>query len=77
MPWNALVTLLSSSLGREKSQEVLAAAATELSLPIADLDLPQAMAVLEKLGNTQGLVGVVSRFAKARAILTFSGSAQH
>jgi hypothetical protein len=67
-----LAELLAPSLGQEKSLEVLTGALDRLGAPRTGIDMSQALQVLEGLATEPGLVGVASRFAKARLILLFT-----
>jgi hypothetical protein len=69
-----VAALLSHTLGTAKSEEVVAAALSQLGVTAGALDLHQALAVLEHLAGHPGLVGVASRFAKARLILRLNPS---
>jgi hypothetical protein len=64
-----LVALLAHSLGTEKSREVVHSALSGLRVSAGRLDAEQAHAVLEVTAKVEGIVGVTSRFAKARLIL--------
>jgi hypothetical protein len=66
-----LVSLLAKSLGTEKSREVVSAALSGLGFAAGTLDLHQAQQVLDLTAQTEGIVGVTSRFAKARLMLRF------
>ena len=66
-----LVSLLAKSLGTEKSREVVSAALSELALAAGILDMDQAQRVLDLTAQSEGIVGVTSRFAKARLMLRF------
>lgn len=63
---NRVAELLAPTLGREKSSEVVAAVVTRLALPAADLSPEQALAVLDELARTPGMVGIAARFARSR-----------
>lgn len=72
LPRRTLIELLAQSLGQEKAEDVVTAAARDLGLPVfGDYNREQTLAVLERLAGMSGLVGVVARFAKARLILLF------
>jgi hypothetical protein len=65
-----LVGLLAPTLGLEKSEEVVTAAVRRLRLGVSDeLTVAQALAILDDLTQTPGIVGVVARFVKARGEL--------
>lgn len=63
-----LAQLLSQNLGVEKATEIVRLACEQLGSPPA-LTLEQALAVLEKIAESPGLVGITARFAKGRVIL--------
>ena len=67
-----LVELLAHSIGTEKSREVVSAALSELGLHAGTLDVHQAQQVLDLTAQSGGIVGVSSRFAKARLIFRFN-----
>jgi hypothetical protein len=64
-----LIALLAHSLGTEKSREVVLSALSALHVSAGRLTAQQANAVLEVTAKVEGIVGVTSRFAKARLIL--------
>ena len=64
-----LVGLLSESLGDTKATEVVTAAAAQMGLGLIEYDRSQTLQILERVADEPGLVGIVARFAKARAIL--------
>jgi hypothetical protein len=66
-----LVGLLSPSLGVEKSEALIDAAAKRRGLRRSPLSRADALLILEELTQEGGLVGTVARFAKARAHLEF------
>ena len=61
-----LTVLLSSALGQEKSDEVVAHAARELGVPGGTFSADEARAIFTRLSTADGLVGVVARFAVTR-----------
>lgn len=63
---NELTVLLSSALGEEKSDEVVAHAARDLGCPGTMFSADEARAIFERLSTAEGLVGVVARFAVTR-----------
>jgi hypothetical protein len=67
----SLVELLAPSLGKEKSVELVDAAAKRFGIAVARLDRADALRILDALTEAQGIVGVAARFAKARALLAF------
>jgi len=67
-----IVPLLANTIGQEKAEEAVVAAIRRLGLPDEQLDLAQAILLFDALAGQPGLVGVTSRFAKARLILKFS-----
>jgi hypothetical protein len=65
-----LVGLLARTLGLEKSEEVVLAAARKLHIALGeDLTVAQALAILDDLAETPAIVGVVARVVKARGEL--------
>jgi hypothetical protein len=56
-------------LGHEHGGEVLAEAAVRLGLQPEQVEFAQALELLDELAGSEGLVGVVARFAKARLLL--------
>jgi hypothetical protein len=64
-----LVAVLAHSIGTEKSREVILSAMSKLRISEGRLNAEQAHAVLELTAKAEGIVGVTSRFAKARLIL--------
>jgi hypothetical protein len=67
---------LAPALGQEKSDQLVAEAMLSLRLAGEDLALDQALAVLDRLGATPGLVGVTARFARARLPRVVEGDPQ-
>jgi len=63
---NTVVGLLSPTLGAEKSADVVMAAARRLGVPEGGITGAQAIAILEELARTSGIVGVTARFARQR-----------
>jgi hypothetical protein len=69
IPVTELVDLLAPSLGVEKSASLVAATGADLGLAVNKLDMHGALAILSRLAKSEGLVGVVAKFAKAQLIL--------
>lgn len=67
-----IAALLTSAMGAQQSQEVVRTAILDLGLPDGRLDKQQAMAVLDFLAQSPGVVGLCARFGKARLILRFA-----
>lgn len=63
--------LMARSMGTEKANAVVAAAADALALP-EDMETAAALLVLERIANEPGVVGVAARFAKSRALLRWN-----
>lgn len=61
-----LVALFTPTLGREKSTEVVTTAARALKVGADGWSLEEALAIVDEMARTPGLVGIVSRLAKAR-----------
>lgn len=64
----SIVGLLSPALSREQSQELVTRAAAGLNITANQLELEQALRVIDVLGEAEGLVGVSARFARARLV---------
>ena len=64
-----LVEMLSESLGDDKARQVIGDTVARLGFGGLEYDREQVLAILEAMTEEPGLVGVVARFAKARAIL--------
>jgi hypothetical protein len=64
-----LLPLLAPALGTEKARDAVTTSAHRLQLDPQNLSREQALAVLDVLAATDGIVGVVARFAKARFLL--------
>jgi hypothetical protein len=74
VPSSHLAELLAPTLGWEKSSEVVESAALRLGFPPQELRKEQALAVLDELARTPGMVGIAARFARSR--LDARGSAE-
>lgn len=61
-----LARLLASALGQEKADEVVTSAAHALGFAGSSHTIEEARAILERLATTEGLIGVVARFALSR-----------
>lgn len=68
-----LTVLLASSLGEEKSDEVVLESLRALHFPEDRFTLEQALGVLERLAASEDLVGVAARFAKAHLLMRSKG----
>ena len=64
-----LVQVLSPTAGQERARELVRSAIELLGVTSNPLSLPDAIRVLELLGRTPGVVGSVTRFARARLTL--------
>jgi len=62
----SLIEMLASSLGWEKSAEVVNAAVVRLGYPPVLITSTQAFALLAELAKSPGMVGVTARFARSR-----------
>jgi hypothetical protein len=67
-----LIPLLAPAIGVEKAKEAIDSATTRLGLDANALAPEDAVAVLDLLAKSEGIVGVVARFAKARFLLSGS-----
>jgi hypothetical protein len=65
-----ILPLLSPALGTEKARDATEAAAAKLGLDLGNLTRDEAILLLDEMAGTEGIVGVVARFAKARFLLT-------
>jgi len=66
-----LIALLANSLGTEKSREVVGVSLSQLGFRAGTLDAQQARQVLDLMAESEGIVGVASRFAQSRLSLRF------
>ncbi len=65
-----IIDMLSHAVGNEKAESAVLGAARDLGYtPGAILDTNQSLALLEKVAETPGIVGVAARFAKSRVHL--------
>jgi hypothetical protein len=65
-----LVGLLAPTLGHEKSDALVVAAARELGISLGhEVRIEHVLAILDRLGTMEGLVGVAARFVRARGEL--------
>jgi hypothetical protein len=64
-----LLPLLAPALGTEKARDAVTTTAQRMRLDPQNLSREQALGVLDALAESDGIVGVVARFAKARFLL--------
>jgi hypothetical protein len=64
-----LFALLAPSVGEEKAREAIAQTASSLHLPSTDLTRAHALAIMEELAKSPGLLGVAARLGMARFVL--------
>jgi hypothetical protein len=64
-----LLPLLAPALGTEKARDAVTTTALRLRFDPQSLTREQALMVLDELARSEGIVGVVARFAKARYLL--------
>jgi hypothetical protein len=64
-----LVDLFAPALGVDKSVSLVLSTASDLGLVVNQLDTHGALAIIDRLSKSEGLVGVVAKFAKAQLIL--------
>jgi hypothetical protein len=64
-----LLPLLSPALGTEKARDATTATAVRLGFDARSLSRDEALAVLDDLARSEGIIGVVARFEKARFLL--------
>lgn len=69
-PRSLVVRLLAPNLGEERAQKLVEETAQVMDLP-AELELEQALALLEKITRMSGVIGVAARFAKTRIHLSW------
>ena len=69
IPCAELVKLLAPSLGGQKAEALIKAAAQSLNLSTEQLPRTDALRVMEKIADQPGLVGITARFAKSRVHL--------
>jgi hypothetical protein len=68
----ALAAMIGANLGQEKALAVVERATSDLRLDPAALSRDDALAVLEKVAQEPGIVGITARFAKSRVHLTWT-----
>ena len=66
MTVRSLIEMLASSLGWEKSAEVVEATVQQLKYPPVLITPEQASEILAELAKRRGMVGVTARFARSR-----------
>lgn len=64
-----LTRLLAAALGEEKGDEIVTAAAHALGFAGQEFAPEEARAIFERVAKTEGLIGVVARFALSRGEL--------
>jgi hypothetical protein len=64
-----LLPLLAPALGTEKARDAVTTTAQRLNFDPQSLTRDEALSVLDELARSEGIVGVVARFAKARFLL--------
>ena len=67
-----VIDLFAGTMGSEKSEEIVTAAARRLGFAGERLDRTRALALVDSLADEAGMVGLCARFAKARLILRFA-----
>lgn len=72
MPAKEVIDLLAPSVGQERARELVETSARKLGLALETLGRDDVSAIMDDLATTGGVVGVVARFAKARALLKFA-----
>jgi hypothetical protein len=65
VPLTELVALLAPTLGEDKARELVGPAGRAFGETV---ELSRAVALLDEMGRTAGLVGVAARFARARLV---------
>lgn len=69
-PLSVVAGLLAQNVGEERAQRLVEETASTMNLP-AQIELDQALALLEKITRMSGVVGVAARFAKTRIHLSW------
>ena len=69
IPCSELVRMLSPSLGQKKAEALILEAAQGLGLSTDVLARSDALKIMEKIAEKDGIVGVTARFAKSRVHL--------
>lgn len=69
-----LAGLLSQNIGIEKASDLVSSAANELSFG-DKLTVHEGLAILERIAEQPGLVGIAARFAKSRVLLRWQAGA--
>jgi hypothetical protein len=68
----ALAGMIAGTLGDEKAREAVAGACSAAGLTEEMLSWDEALAVLGRIAETPGVVGITARFAKSRMHLKTS-----
>lgn len=63
-----LVKMLSAAMGEEKADHAVVSAARAMAIGSDSFDREEALAVLDRIAQTPGLVGITARFAKTRVL---------
>ncbi|MFO0616317.1 MAG: hypothetical protein U0414_27240 [Polyangiaceae bacterium] len=69
-PLSLVVSLLAPDLGEDRAARLVEETASILNLP-GEVDLDQALTLLERITRMSGVVGVAARFAKTRIHLSW------
>ena len=64
-----LIDKLASSVGADKATAAVSRCCAELRVTYEDWSHDEALRVLERLAEDEGVIGTVARFAKVRVIL--------
>lgn len=67
-----LVKMIAGTIGDHKATEAVVAACAAVGIWAEDLTWEQALAVLGRIAETPGIVGITARFAKSRMHLKAS-----
>jgi hypothetical protein len=67
-----LAKMIAGTLGDEKARAAVASACTAAGLTAESLSWEEALAVLGRIAETPGVVGITARFAKSRMHLKAS-----
>lgn len=69
-----LIDALSSSIGEEKASAAVETAARSKGLQSSSCTQDQALAVLDVVSESPGLVGVAAKFARSRIVLAWTSN---
>ncbi len=67
-----LIAVLGQSIGEDKARHTLERAAVATGIDVGTMNRPQALAVLEHVADSPGIVGVTARFGRSRLMLQWA-----